>query len=124
MALVFANPSVFLPHVKAGRLRAIGIGSLKRIAALPDLPTFHESGFPGFEVGSWYGIVAPTGTPAAIIARLHKETVSILNLPEIVAQFTPEGGTPVGNTPQAFRQEIRDDTARWAKVIKEAGVKL
>jgi tripartite-type tricarboxylate transporter receptor subunit TctC len=124
VALVFANPSVFLPHIKAGRLRAIGIGSLKRIAALPELPTFHESGYANFETGSWYGIVAPTGTPPAIVSRLHRETVTVLNLPEIIAQFTAEGAQPVGNTPQAFRQEIRDDIAKWAKVIREADIKL
>jgi tripartite-type tricarboxylate transporter receptor subunit TctC len=124
VALVFANPSVFLPHIKAGRLRAIGIGSLKRIAALPELPTFHESGYANFETGSWYGIVAPTGTPPAIVSRLHRETATVLNLPEIIAQFTAEGAQPVGNTPQAFRQEIRDDIAKWAKVIREADIKL
>ena len=124
VALVFANPSVFLPQIKAGRLRGIGIGSLKRIAALPDLPTFHESGYLGFETGSWYGIVAPAGTPAAIISLLHSETVKVLNLPEIVAQFASEGAQPVGNAPQAFRKEIQDDIRKWAKVIKEADIKL
>jgi len=124
VAVVFANPSVFMPHIKAGRLRGIGIGSLKRIAALPDLPTFHESGYPGFETASWYGIVAPAGTPPAIISLLHRETVKVLNLPEIVAQFTSEGAQPVGNTPQAFKQEILDDIRKWAQVIKTAGIKL
>jgi tripartite-type tricarboxylate transporter receptor subunit TctC len=122
--LLFANPSVFLPHIKAGRLRPIGIGSLKRISALPDVPTFDESGYPGFETGSWYGLVAPAGTPTAIISLLHTETAKVLNLPEITAQFANEGAYASGNTPQAFRQEIRDDTARWAKVIKEANIKL
>lgn len=122
--LLFANPSVFLPHIKAGRLRAIGIGSLKRIAPLPDVPTFHESGYPRFEAGSWYGMVAPAGTPAAIISMMHNETVTVLVLPEILAQFANEGAQPVGNTPQAFRQEIRDDIAKWSRVIKEANIKL
>lgn len=124
VAFVFANPSVFLPHIKAGRLRGIGIGSLKRIAAMPDLPTFHESGYPGFEAVSWYGIVAPAGTPAAIVSLLQSETAKVLALPEIVAQFTAEGAQPIGNTPQAFRKEIQDDTAKFAKVIRDAGIKL
>jgi tripartite-type tricarboxylate transporter receptor subunit TctC len=124
VAVLFANPSVFMPHIKAGRLRAIGIGSLKRIAALPELPTFHESGYPGFETGSWYGIVAPAGTPAAIISLLHRETVKVLNLPEIIAQFIPEGAEPVGNTPEVFNKQIQDERVKWARVIREAGIKL
>jgi tripartite-type tricarboxylate transporter receptor subunit TctC len=122
--LLFANPSVFLPHIKAGRLRAIGIGSLKRLSSLPDLPTFDESGYPGFEAGSWYGIVAPAGTSPAIVARLHNETLKVLALPEIVAQFALEGAQAVGNAPPLFRQEIRDDTVKWSKVIREAQIKL
>ena len=123
VSLLFANPSVFMPHIKAGRLRGIGIGSLKRITALPDLPTFNESGYPGFETASWYGVVAPARTPPAVISLLHRETVNVLNLPELIAQFVPEGATPVGNTPEAFRQQIRDETATWAKVIKAADIK-
>lgn len=121
--LMFANPSVFMPHIMAGRLRAVGAASLERIAALPDMPTFHESGFPGFESQSWYGLAAPARTPAAIIALWHKETVAVLNQPDIVARITQDGGIPVGNTPQKFAQEIRDETAKWAKVIKMAGIK-
>jgi tripartite-type tricarboxylate transporter receptor subunit TctC len=121
--LMFANPAVFMPHIKAGRLRALGSATLARIAALPDMPTFHESGFPGFESLSWYGLAAPARTPAAIIALWHKETVAVLNQSDIVARITQDGGVPVGNTPQEFAQEIRDETAKWAKVIKDAGIK-
>jgi tripartite-type tricarboxylate transporter receptor subunit TctC len=123
VSLLFANPSVFMPHIKAGRLRGIGIGSLKRITALPELPTFNESGYAGFETASWYGIVAPARTPAAIIALLHRETTKVLDMPELAAQFIPEGATPVGNTPEAFKQEIRTETATWARVIKAADIK-
>jgi tripartite-type tricarboxylate transporter receptor subunit TctC len=122
--LLFANPGVFLPHLKAGRLRALAVANLKRIAILPDVPTLDESGFRGFENGSWYGLAAPARTPAAIINVLHSETVKVLNLPEIVAQFARDGALPVGNSPQAFAQEIRDDIARWAKVIRAANIKL
>ena len=121
--LLFANPAVFMPHLTAGRLRALGTASLQRIGALPDMPTFHESGFPGFESLSWYGLAAPARTPAAIVALLHKETVAVLNLPDIVSRITQDGGIPVGNTPQAFAQEIRSETAKWAKVIKDANIK-
>lgn len=121
--VMLANPSVFLPHIKAGRLRALAGAGTQRIAALPDMPTFHESGFPGFESQSWYGLAAPARTPAAIIALWHKEAVAVVHHPDIVARITQDGGVPVGNTPQKFAQEIRDETAKWAKVIKTAGIK-
>ena len=121
--LLFANPAVFMPHLTAGRLRALGTASLQRISALPDMPTFHESGFPGFESLSWYGLAAPARTPAAIVALLHKETVAVLNQPDIIARISQDGGIPVGNTPQAFAQEIRNETAKWAKVIRDANIK-
>jgi tripartite-type tricarboxylate transporter receptor subunit TctC len=122
--LLLANPGVFMATIKAGRLRGIAAASLKRIEVLPDLPTLHESGFPGFENGSWYGLAAPAGTPAPIIARLHGEAVKVLNQPEIVTQLTRDAAAPVGNTPQAFAREIRDDIAKWAKVIRDANIKL
>ncbi|HTE16236.1 MAG TPA: tripartite tricarboxylate transporter substrate binding protein [Burkholderiales bacterium] len=122
--LMFANPAVFMPHIKGGRLRALGAASLQRIAALPDMPTFHESGFPGFESLSWYGLAAPARTPAPIIALWHKETIAVLAQPDIIARITADGGIPVGNTPQKFAQEIRDETAKWAKVIKDANIKM
>jgi tripartite-type tricarboxylate transporter receptor subunit TctC len=122
--LMFANPGVFMPHIKAGRLRSISVASLKRMAILPDVPTMHESGFPNFENGSWYGLAAPARTPAPIIALLHAETVKVLSHPDILAQFALDGGTAVGNTPREFAQEIRDDIAKWAKVIRDANIKL
>lgn len=122
--LMFANPAVFMPHIKAGRLRPLGVASLQRITALPEMPTLHESGFPNFESQSWYGLAAPARTPAAIINLWHKETIAVLNQPDIVARITADGGLPAGNTPQKFAQEIRDETAKWAKVIKDANIKL
>ncbi len=122
--LMFANPGVFIPHLAAGRLRAIGTASLQRISILPELPTLHESGFPGFDSQSWYGLAAPARTPAAIITLLHKETVAVLNQPDIIARLAQDGASPVGNTPQAFAQEIRSETAKWAKVIKDANIKM
>src|SRR5689334_15799248 len=121
--LMFANPSVFLPHIRAGRLRAIAGAGPERIAALPDMPTLREAGYRDFESQSWYGLAAPARTPAAIIALWHKETVAVLKEPDIVARITQDGGVPVGNTPQEFARQIRDETAKWAKVIKDAGIK-
>lgn len=122
--LLLANPGVFTAHIKAGRLRGIAVASLKRLSILPDLPTFDESGFPGFENGSWYGLAAPARTPAPIISLWHRETVQVLNQPDILARLTFDAASPVGNTPQAFAKEIRDDIAKWAKVIKDANIKL
>ena len=122
--VLFAIPGVFMPHLKAGRLRAIAIGSLERAAILPDLPTMNESGFPGLQSGSWYGLVVPTGTPARIIKFMHAASVKVMNSPDTIARLAADGATAVANTPEQFAQEIRDDTAMWARVIKDAGIKL
>ena len=122
--LLFANPGVFMPHIKAGRLRAIAIADAKRIAILPEVPTLAEAGYAGFESGSWYGLAAPARTPAKIIAFLHGETVKVLREPDVVARLALDGASPVGNTPQEFAREIRDDIEKWAKVIKDANIKL
>jgi tripartite-type tricarboxylate transporter receptor subunit TctC len=122
--LVFANPGVFMPHIKTGRLRPIAVCSLSRISVLPDVPTMSETGFTGYENGSWYGLAAPARTPATIVNRVYTETVKVLSDPDIIAQFARDGGSPVGNSPQAFGREIREDIAKWAKVIKAADIKL
>jgi tripartite-type tricarboxylate transporter receptor subunit TctC len=122
--LLLANPSVFILHLKAGRLRAIAVASPRRLAVLPDVPTFGESGYPGFESVAWFGLAAPARTPAAIIKFLHEETVKVLNQPDLVSHLALDGADTIGNTPQAFSQEIRDEIAKWAKVIREANIKL
>ena len=122
--LLFANPGVFMPHIKAGRLRSIAIADAKRISILPEVPTLAESGYPGFESGSWYGLAAPARTPPKIIAFLHGETVKVLREPDVVARLALDGASPVGNTPQEFAREIRVDIEKWAKVIKDANIKL
>ena len=83
-----------------------------------------ESGFPGFESGSWYGLAAPKGTPSAILEFLQREAAAVLQHPDIVARLAADGATPVGNTPQQFAQEIKDDIARWAKVIMAANITM
>ncbi len=122
--LMFANPAVFMPHITAGRLRAIATASMQRIAVLPDMPTFHESGFPNFESISWYGLAAPARTPQRIIDYLHRETTAVLRQPDIVSRITQDGGLPAANSPKEFAQEIRNDIAKWAKVIKDAKIKM
>jgi tripartite-type tricarboxylate transporter receptor subunit TctC len=122
--LLFGGPGVFMPHLKAGRVRALAIGSMQRVAILPEVPTLNESGLPGMETGSWYGLVAPTGTPPAIIKFIHAATIKVLNMPETGARLAADGAILSGNTPEQFAQEIRAEAAMWARVIKQAGIKL
>ena len=122
--LLFANPGVFMSHIKTGRLRAVATANAQRIAILPDVPTLAESGYPGFESGSWYGLAAPARTPSSVIRFLHGETVKVLSEAEIVARLAADGAIPVGNTPDAFARELRQETAKWADVIKAANIKM
>ena len=122
--LMFGGPGVFMPNLKAGRVRALAIGSLQRISILPEVPTLNESGLPGMETGSWYGLVAPTGTPAAIIKLTHAATVKVLNMPETASRLAADGAIASGNTPEQFAQDIRTEAVMWARVIKQAGIKL
>jgi tripartite-type tricarboxylate transporter receptor subunit TctC len=122
--VLIANPSVFLPHIRSGRLRAVAVASTKRISALPDTPTVIESGFPGFESGSWYGLAAPAKTSPAIVTFLHKEVSAVLAQPDLVALLAADGSYPILHTPQDFARELREETARWAKVIRDANIKL
>jgi tripartite-type tricarboxylate transporter receptor subunit TctC len=122
--IMSANPGVFMAHIKAGRLRQIAVSSAKRLPILPDLPTYGEMGFPGYIHGSWYGLVAPAGTPAAIINRLHAESIKVLKEPDLLAMFARDGAVAVGNTPQEFAREIREEIAESARVIKAAKIGL
>jgi len=122
--LAFYSASATMAHVKAGRLRALATTGAKRSPSLPDLPTVVEAGVPGFETGSWAGVLAPIGTPKAIIAKLHGELTRILQLPEAKERLAAIDFEPVGNTPEEFGALIRKEVARWAKVVKESGAKL
>jgi tripartite-type tricarboxylate transporter receptor subunit TctC len=122
--LSFANIVNVVPLAREGKLRALAITSIRRSALAPDLPTMAESGFPGFEAVPWFGLLAPAGTPQEIIDRLHDETVKALALPEVRRKFNELGLEPVGNTPAEFAAVIRKETPEWAKVIKDAGIRL
>jgi tripartite-type tricarboxylate transporter receptor subunit TctC len=111
------------PHIKAGRLRALGATGAKRMTAVPDLPTIGET-VPGYEVTSWYGIVAPVGTPPAVIAKLHAVLAAMVHKPEVSARLVSLGIEPEGSSPQEFAEQTRREIAKWAKVVKVAGVKL
>ena len=124
VTMSFANIVNVVPLARDGKLRALAVTSLKRSVLAPDLPTMAESGFPGFEAVPWYGLLAPTGTPADIVDKLHSETVKVLAMPEVRKQFAEIGLEPVGNTPVEFAAVIKTETPQWAKLIKEAGIKL
>ena len=120
--VIFNTAAALLPHVKSGRLRALAVTTAKRVPALPELPTIAESGVPGYQTGSWWGIVVPTGTPRAIIDSLNRETIAALRTPEIVARLNAEAVLPIGSTPEEFGVFIRDELARLGKVIREAHI--
>ena len=112
-------------HMKSGRLKGIALTSAKRHPAVPDVGTFAEAGLAGFDVSAWYGLLAPAGTPKAIITKLNGEVLKILATPEIKERFlTTIGGDPAGGTPEQFAADIKADIARWSKIVKETGLKI
>ncbi len=122
MAFIITNEA--LPHVKSGRLRALGVSGPKRAAAAPDIPTIAESGIPEYSYETWNGVHAPAGTPKAIIARLNAEIVKAVRFKEINERFVNMGMEPAGNTPDEFAAFVREDLARTAKVIKASGMRV
>jgi tripartite-type tricarboxylate transporter receptor subunit TctC len=121
--LMFSTMPPALPHVKDGKLRALAVTSLKRSPAMPELPTVGEAALPGFEANTWHGVVLPAGTPTGIVARLNREIVAILHLPDIVERLSSQGAEPVGSTPEEFAAYIRSETLKWAKVVRDSGAK-
>jgi len=119
-----ANILTLLPHVNAGRLRAHGVSSLQRSASAPDIPTIAEAGLPGYEAVQWYGLVAPAGTPPAIVKQLHAAVVKVLNDPVVRQGFLKGGAEPTpSESPEAYAKLIRFELAKWAAVAKAAGIK-
>ena len=112
-----------LPHVRNGRLRALGVTTAKRAVGLPDVPTIAEAGVPGYEAVQWWGLLAPAGTPAEIIARLHKDVTAVLLAPDIKERYAKDGAEVVVNTPGEFAAYMAAETAKWAKVVKSAGIR-
>jgi tripartite-type tricarboxylate transporter receptor subunit TctC len=123
ISMAFPNLSVALPLMRVGKIRALAVSSLTRPEVAPELPTLAESGFPGFNAPAWYGLVAPAGTPAAIIDRLHRETARILRSPDVRKRLNELGMEVVANSPEEFSASIQAETAQWSKLIKERGLK-
>ena len=112
-----------MPHVKAGRLRALGVTTPKRAPSLPDLPAIAES-VPGYDSAVWYGVLAPAGTPADIIARLNREFVAALKNAELRQRLIPEAFEPIGTTPEYLGDYMKSEIARWARLLKATGTKI
>ena len=121
--IYFSPPVVAIPQIKAGRVRALGVSTRTRLAALPEVPTIAESGLPGYDVVGWNGILAPAKTPRAVIARLHAEIVKVVRSPEIEAEANAQGIQAIGNTPEEFARVIHADMEKWAKVLKGSPIK-
>jgi tripartite-type tricarboxylate transporter receptor subunit TctC len=121
---VLFNPaSTLVPHEKSGKLRLLAVGSAKRVDGL-DLPTVSESGLPGFESGVWFGLFAPAGTPAPVVSRLNADVNAILKDKQVADTLNASGLIPIGGTAAELRQVLVADTARWAGVVKAAGLKV
>lgn len=119
----FAGLQSGMVQVRTGRIRALAVTSPKRVPTLPDLPAMTEA-LPGFEIVGWYGVIGPAGMPQPVVAKLHAELVKALNMPDVRDRIVNDGSEPVGNSPEAFRQFMLADTAKWAKVVKESGAKM
>jgi tripartite-type tricarboxylate transporter receptor subunit TctC len=121
--LLFAPSQTVLPHVKAGRLKALAVTGAKRAQTLPGVPTVAESGLPGYEAVGWFGLLAPAATPASSVMKLSADVNRVLAQAELRAKMTALGADPGGNTPEEFARFIREDQAKWARLMGEAGVK-
>jgi tripartite-type tricarboxylate transporter receptor subunit TctC len=120
--MVFLDLPVLLPQVKAGKLKPIAVGALKRVPSAPDVPTTTEAGMPNLQTENWYGMVAPGKTPPQIVAAINKAAVEAMKDPKVIEKLSSQGATLVGDTPEHFRAFIDSEIKKWAKVIKDAGV--
>jgi tripartite-type tricarboxylate transporter receptor subunit TctC len=121
--MMFSPMVGVLPLAREGKLRALAVTSLRRSSAAPELSTIAESGYPGFEFTIWYGLLAPARTPATIVRKLHLESVKALAQADVRAKFADLGMEGIGNSPDEFAAVIKSDIPKWAKVIKESGIK-
>lgn len=124
VSLMFASVPSVIQHVRAGKLNALAVTSAERSPAAPELPTVAEQGLPGYALVSWFGLVAPAGTPREIVKRLNEEVRRVLATPEFQERLKDEGGRPLAMTPEEFTEFIRSETVRWAKIVRDVGAKL
>lgn len=124
LSMIFSSLPPALPHVNNGKLRGIAVTSLVRSPVSPSIPTVSESGLKGFEIINWYGVLAPSGTPKNIITTLNTEIVKIMNLPEVAKILFEQGAVPMTSTPEQFATFIKDETGKWAKLVKFSGARI
>jgi tripartite-type tricarboxylate transporter receptor subunit TctC len=120
---MFSTIPAAIPHVRAGRLRALAVSTLKRSAATPDVPTVAESGYPEFDSSTWFGLLGPAGLPREIVDKVHDEVVRAVRAPEMSERLVQQGADPVANTPEEFAEYIRAETVKWARIVKASGAK-
>ena len=121
--LVFGGITASISLLRGGKVKAIAVTSLNRAKALPDVPSFAESGLPGFDIQAWYGFVGPAGLPRDVVRRIHADSVAILQRPDFLERLERDGIEPVANTPEAFAAQIKADIERWRPIVKAAGIK-
>jgi len=121
--IAFLGIPTVLPHIRSGKLRALAVTGARRSPELPDVPTVAEAGVPGYELSPWYGLLAPAGTPSAVVARLAAEATKIVREPAMREQLVAQGAEPAGGTPEEFARTLRSDAALWKKVVKDAGIR-
>ena len=121
--LYFATISTALPHVKSGKIRALAVTTAKRSVVAPEYPTIAEAGVPGYEHASWIGMLAPAKTPPSVVSKLHAESVKVVSMQEVRTLLLRDGLEPVGDTPQEFAAIVKQEVAKWMKVVKAAGIK-
>lgn len=121
--LLFTSTGAAIPHIRSGRLKALGVTTVKRSSVLPDVPTIAETGFPGFRVDGWYALLAPAHTPKPVVDRIYADVAAVLKMPDTVKRIESYGLEPNGLTPREFSAYIGDELAKWGKVIREAGIK-
>jgi Uncharacterized protein conserved in bacteria len=122
--VLFAGFPTAIQHVRAGRLHALGVTSLKRMEQAKDIPTIAEQGYPGFEVTQWFGVFVPAKTPRDIVIRLYKEIAAIVQLPDVKERLVSQGAEPVGSSPGEFKAFIQDQNVKFGKIVQQAGVKV
>lgn len=120
-SMTFTTTTAVLPHAKAGRIKVIAVTTLQRVPQFPEYPTVAESGLAGYEAISWFGLVAPAAIAPELVKKIHADTLQVVNSSDMKSRIAGLGATPIGNTPEQFRAQIRDDLAKWARIIKISG---
>ena len=120
----YFDPGIAFPHVRAGKLKMLAVASSKRSALFPEVPTLAEAGLKGFDIGTWFGVLAPAATPKEIVARLSAETMKIIHSPEFRKRMDEIGAEPIGDTPEQMARQIKEETEKFARLVKEAKVTI